>query len=746
MSAPPADMQTGPPDSHDDDLRNASAMAAIVVKGDESRTTDGHEQLDEVSPAVQLPGMGEPNVSLRQGLRTAGASTFVILVIIAALDALQSQGLAVLAPNIQASFHVSSGVIVFVAGISGGFIVLGIVPLGWLADRLRRGPIVGAATFFFSLMVLASGLAVNIFTFFLARFGAGISQASNQTVHPSLLADAYPIGVRGRMAAASTMAVGLAGVLSPLAMGGIATLFAARGGWRWSFAIVALPIMVVSFFAFTLPEPRRGQFEKADVLGTVIDDELPAPVSMEAAFERIMRIRTIKVCVIAFSAIGFGLFTGPVLANLFLQHQYHLDAFERGLVQSIAALGLVAVLPFVGRYYDRLYRLDPSRALRLLGLLVLPAALLTPVQYFMPNAYLWALFDVPYHVLLYTAYAMFVPVLQSVAPYRLRGLTTAVGAIYIFFIGALGGAILSALLVNPLGARGAFLAITIPATVIGGVMIIRSSRFIRNDLALVVAELQDEMDEHRRRLANEADVPAIQMSHVDFSYGHLQVLFDVSFEVQKGEVVALLGTNGAGKSTALRLLSGLGTPARGAIRLDGQTITFVAPERRAKLGIHLLQGGKGVFGDRTIADNLELGAFIYRRDRADRDRRIARAYDLFPMLADRRDEAASSLSGGQQQMLALAITLLHDPKVLMIDELSLGLAPLVVESLIEVIERLKQELMTIIIVEQSLNVAAAVAQRALFMERGQISFDGPISDLVERDDLARAVFLGSEGG
>ncbi len=690
--------------------------------------------------------MGEAHVSLRHGIRTAGASTFVILLIITALDNLQSQGLAVLAPNIQATFHVSSGDIVFVAGISGGFIVLGIVPLGWLADRLRRAPIVGVATFFFGLMVLASGLAVNIFTFFWARLGAGISQANNQTVHPSLLADSYPIGLRGRMAAANTMATGLSGVLSPLAMGGIATLLAAEGGWRWSFIIVALPIMVMSFVAFRIPEPRRGQYEKADVLGTVIEDKPPAPVSMEAAFERIMRIRTIKACIIAFSAIGFGLFTGPVLANLFLQRQYHLDAFQRGVIQSVAALGLVAVLPFVGKYYDRVYRQDPSKALALLGMLVLPAALLTPVQYFMPNAYLWALFDIPYHVLLYTAYAMFVPVLQSVAPYRLRALTSAVGAIYIFFIGALGGAIVSALLTNPLGPRGAFLSITIPATTIGGLMILRGSRFIKNDLSLVVAELDDEMDEHRRRLADETQVPAIQMSHVDFSYGHLQVLFDVSFEARKGEVLALLGTNGAGKSTALRLMAGLGTPARGAIRLDGQSITFVAPEQRAALGIHLLQGGKGVFGDMTVAENLELGAFIYRRDRADRVRRIARVRELFPILAQRKDELASSLSGGQQQMLALAITLLHDPKILMIDELSLGLAPVVVQNLVEIIERLKQEGLTIIIVEQSLNVAAAVAERAVFMERGRISFDGPIDELIHRDDLARAVFLGAEGG
>ena len=144
----------------------------------------------------------------------------------------------------------------------------------------------------------------------------------------------------------------------------------------------------------------------------------------------------------------------------------------------------------------------------------------------------------------------------------------------------------------------------------------------------------------------------------------------------------------------------------------------------------------------TVRENLEMGGFAYRSDRADLDRRIARAYDLFPLLAERSKQRADGLSGGQQQMLALAMVLLHDPEVLLIDELSLGLAPLVVQELIKVIDRLKSEGLTMIIVEQSLNVAASIADRAVFLEKGRVQFEGPIRDLMERDDLARAVFLG----
>ncbi|MGH9007689.1 MAG: ABC transporter ATP-binding protein, partial [Acidimicrobiales bacterium] len=256
--------------------------------------------------------------------------------------------------------------------------------------------------------------------------------------------------------------------------------------------------------------------------------------------------------------------------------------------------------------------------------------------------------------------------------------------------------------------------------------------------------LQEELDEHQRRQRDEGAVPVLQLNAVDFSYGHVQVLFGLGFEVGRGEVLALLGTNGAGKSTALRVAAGLETPARGVVRLNGQTVTYTSPEQRSKLGIHLLPGGKGVFGGMTIAENLEMGGFAYRADRADLGRRTDRVYDLFPMLAERRSLRADRLSGGQQQMLALAVALLHDSEVLMIDELSLGLAPIVVQELIGVVERLKADGVTLLIVEQSLNVAAAIADRAVFLEKGRVRFSGDMGELMRRDDLARAVFLGGE--
>ena len=272
----------------------------------------------------------------------------------------------------------SSGVIVFVAGISGGFLVLGIVPMGWLADRFRRAPIIGLRHILLRHHGVPPGLATNIFLFFCARFGAGVSQASTYTVHGSLLADTYPISLRGRICSAMGIATGIATALSPILVGTIATVVGGPNGWRWAFYILGLPDRRRRHHRVPAPEPPRGQHEKLDVLGEVIEDTKPMPPSLEAAFARIMRIRTLKMCLIAFTAMGFGLFTAPVLGNLFLQQQYGLNAFRRGLVGTIGSLGVLVALPFVGRYYDRLYHRDPAQALALIGKIILPVAVIVP--------------------------------------------------------------------------------------------------------------------------------------------------------------------------------------------------------------------------------------------------------------------------------------------------------------------------------------------------------------------------------
>lgn len=723
-----------------------AGLAATLVAEEEKRHAERQAPAAAVADA-DLPGVGADPMSVRRGLRLGGPAAFLVLLALNSLDELETSVMAVLAPDIRDTFGMSDGMIVFLSASGGAVLVLGAVPMGWLADRFRRGLIIGIASAVFGAMVFLSGLAANAFTLFVARFGAGVAKANTLPVHSSLLADTYPIEVRGRLGAITGTAGRVCAALSPLVVGAIAATAGGIEGWRWAYYLLGLPVAVLAVAAFFLPEPPRGQWEKADVLHTVVDDDdEPPPISIEAAFARLGAITTLRMVVLGFSAIGFGLFTYPVLANLFIEDRYGLDAAGRGAVATVAALATLALLPFVGAYYDRLYRRDPARALRLVGLLILPSGLLTPVQFLMPNAVLFTLCSLPLVVLLSAAFTMIGPLLQAIVPYRLRALGTALGMIYVFFIGATGGALLSLPITNAWGPEWAVPLLLTPSTVAGGLFILRGSRSVRGDLALVAAELRDEQAEHERRAADPDGVPVVQVSGVDFSYGPVQTLFDVSLEVAPGEVLALLGTNGAGKSTILRVITGVGTPERGVVRLAGRDITYVAPEQRVRMGIVSLAGGDGVFPTMSVRENLEMGAFVLRANRGLVRTRTERVLTTFPELRTRLDETAGDLSGGQQQMLAFAMALLHDPEVLLIDELSLGLSPVLVGELIAVVERLRAEGLSMIVVEQSLNVALAIADRAVFLEKGRVRFTGPTAELAARDDLARAVFLGASAG
>ncbi|MBV9872525.1 MAG: ABC transporter ATP-binding protein [Frankiaceae bacterium] len=236
---------------------------------------------------------------------------------------------------------------------------------------------------------------------------------------------------------------------------------------------------------------------------------------------------------------------------------------------------------------------------------------------------------------------------------------------------------------------------------------------------------------------------ALEVRDINFAYGHLQVLFDVSIQIAAGEALALLGTNGAGKSTLLRNICGLERPDSGAVTLDGRDITGMPAERLAGQGLVLIPGGRAVFTDLTVDENLEMQALGLRRQKGLLDERLDRVFTTFPRLAERRGQKAGLLSGGEQQQLALAKALLLDPQLLCIDELSLGLAPVVVGELLEIVQAISESGVTLVVVEQSLNIAAELCSRAVFLEKGEVRFEGRTSELLEQDDIARAVFFGA---
>jgi branched-chain amino acid transport system ATP-binding protein len=222
------------------------------------------------------------------------------------------------------------------------------------------------------------------------------------------------------------------------------------------------------------------------------------------------------------------------------------------------------------------------------------------------------------------------------------------------------------------------------------------------------------------------------------------VLFGVDIEVGAGEAVALLGTNGAGKSTLLRAITGLQSPSAGRVEFLGEDVTGLPPERIALKGLTLVEGGRAIFPSLSVEENLRLGGYPdLRRKRADVERRLEHSYAVFPILADLRRRAAGTLSGGEQQLVALGRALVAEPKLLMVDELSLGLAPVVLQQLVQAVATMAAEGVAVLLVEQSINVAAAVSTRAYYMEKGEVRFSGPPADLLERGDLVRSVFFGA---
>ena len=690
-----------------------------------------------------LPGVGDEEMPLREGLAKGGAFTFIVLLVLNSLDELEQAAMAVLAPDIRDTFGVSDGTITFIASASAAFVVLGAFPMGWLADRIRRAPIVGVASAVFSAMVFLSGFAVNAFMLFWTRFGAGVAKSNTIPVHSSLLADTYPIGVRGRIGGLTQSTGRAVAAISPIAVGTVAWVAGGDEGWRWAFFLLGLPVAVFAVAAFRIPEPPRGQWEKTSVLSQVITDPDPAPISVEAAFARLLRIQTVRAVLFAFVALGFVLFTIPVQSNLFLEDEFGLGTFGRGVATSVAGFAAAVVLPVVGLRFDRLYRRDPSLTLRLIGGLLLPTAVLVPLQFAMPNEYLFVVVDVPRTVLSAAAFAMVGPVVWSIVPYRLRGLGSALITLFIFLFGAVGGSLAAAFLVDSYGVQTAVTVLALPAVSIGSIFLIRGSLSIKHDLSMVVAELTEELAEHDRRRIDPESTPALQASNIDFSYGAVQVLFDVSFEVAPGKTLALLGANGAGKSTALSVVTGLLTPERGEIRMHGRSITYTTPEQRSAMGVQMLPGGRGVFRELSIEDNLRIGAYKFRRDPADVQRRIDRVVEMFEQLEGRLGERAGDLSGGQQQMLALARVLMHDPEILIIDEMSLGLAPTIVQDLVAGLQRLREAGQTMIIVEQSLNLALSLADDAVFLEKGEVRHSGPATDVIERPELMHAVLFGA---
>ena len=429
-----------------------------------------------------------------------------------------------------------------------------------------------------------------------------------------------------------------------------------------------------------------------------------------------------------------------------------LGEWQRGVAQNAAVLaagtGGAALISMFGPWYHRLHRLVGSRRADAIGTQLLVAGLLVflgSVSFtYIGLVVCWL---VAGGAIALAAAGLDAAVFAVLAP----GVRRAVAAQQVCWVG-LGGLIASLVNGGVIGSWSDQWKVGwLGAGLVGAGWAIRRFAAPARDAETAVA-LAQATTVPRRVFESDVAQPLLCIEQVSVAYGSVQVLFDVDLEVAEGAVVALLGTNGAGKTTLLRSVSGLEPTIGGRIVYAGLDITKTRPTWRVGMGLHQIVGGEAVVGPLTVAENLRL--FAHGVSRTRRDRAISEAYELFPRLAERSNQRAATLSGGEKQMLSLAKAIIVPPRLLLVDEFSLGLAPTVIADLLPVVRSIADHGAAVLLVEQSVNIALSVANHAYVMEKGEIGYSGPAAQLRARPELLQAAYLeglaqalrGLEGG
>jgi ABC-type branched-subunit amino acid transport system ATPase component/predicted MFS family arabinose efflux permease len=649
------------------------------------------------------------------------------------IDWVDQSAFSVLSPNIRDAFGLSNaGITVFAALLVPVVLVIG-VPMGYVSDRVNRVRIATIGAFTWGVFCILTGAAPVLWVLFVARLGAGIGGAVNAPTHQSLLADYYEPRVRSRVYGVYQIAGNVGQFLGPL----LAGLLAAVAGWRLPFLLLAPLTFVVAAFAWRLQEPRRGAHERAaegideSLLG--VEEEAPG---WEESWRIVKSVRTLRQVYRAAPFLFGGILSVALLRDLFMSDVFHLGSAARGTIdastQPFAVLGLAVGAVVAGRLLD-------TRPARIFGFITICATVVAVgfVGFALsPNVPVMLVWSYLVAVAGSAILPGLVSVVSLVAPPRARSFSFSAFQIY-----ALPGMLalpVAGIVSDHFGMRWG-LTVMVPVFLLGGYLLGYAGVHVGGDVEQVRRLARSRAELRAARDAGGA--PLLVVRDVQVHYGQVQVLFGVDLQVEDGEIVALVGTNGAGKSTLLKGIAGIVQPSGGTVLFDGRDISAMTPQEILRSGIAYMPGGKGVFQTLTVADNLEAAAWTLARHAAEVSTRVEDVFAQFPKLQRHRDNVAGNLSGGEQQMLALGMALLTRPRLLMIDELSLGLAPAVVDELLEMVKQLHAAGTTIIIVEQSINVALTVAKRAVFLEKGEVRFEGPTSDLLDRPDVLRSVFL-----
>ena len=661
------------------------------------------------------------------------AYPLVVLFGLNAVDELDRTAFGILLPNIRDEFNLdNTGVLGLVALSSVAALALQ-VPIAQYADRSRRVPLAIVGAVIWGTFSGMTGLAAGVVWLTIARSGSSLGKAVIDPTHNSLLADYYPIEARSKVFSTHRAANAVGAFVGPLSAGLLAYAF----GWRVPFLIFVVPTVVFAFLALKLHEPVRGKWER-EAMGAseeVANTEETVP-SFAESWRTVQKIPTLQrlwwsLPFLATALIGF-----VVLASLLYEDQFGLDERGRGVAAAVAEPFQLVGLVIGTRYITKRFMTDMSGLIRFIARVAIGTSVASVGFAFSPNIYIAVALNCVISGTLAVVGPGILVALSLAIPSRARATGFSVASLWV----------IPGLLILPLigwisghvGIRWGMLTL-VPLFIIGSLILGTAQNTINNDIAQVWQASAARSEALYQRRRGEADLLLIR--NLDAGYGGRQGLFGVSMDVKEGEIVALLGTNGAGKSTLLKAISGVVEGDRGAVILDGRDVTHAPPNEIAAMGISQMPGGQGVFGALTVHENLQLAGWTRRHEPEARDAAIEEVLEMFPVLRDRLHRDAADLSGGQQQMLALGMAFVAKPRVLLIDELSLGLAPVVVGQLLPIVQRVAEEGTAVILVEQSVNVALTVAQRAYFMERGAIRFSGATAELLERKDLLRSVFL-----
>ena len=685
------------------------------------------------APAGIVGGRGLRGLSL-------GGPVMPLLVLcgVALVQEMDRDAIGVLTPEIRDYFGLDLTTLTVIVSLTGVLTLLLALPVGYLSDRVRRTWLTAAGILAIGVFGVLSGLLPTILLFTVARAAGGIGRTMDPA-HNSLLADYFPPGARASVYAGRQLAVEIGRGLGPLLAGAVAALLV----WQAAFIAIAIPTFVLGYASFALMrEPVRSEQERrAAGAGEEVALAAERPPSFEESLRVAWNVRTLRRVIYSLPFLIGPLLAFVTLLNLYYDEVFHVGPGLRGvftaLQQGFAVLGLVAG----GVLATRLMRDRPARVITYAGAMAVLAGLAMAAVAGSPFLALAIAFSCVFAfastILLPTGQAL----LSLVVPARTRGMGLALATVavipgYLIFVisGAIG---------DHFGLRGGVLVL-VPVFLIGAVILLSAGTTVDADVRAATAAA---MAAHVSREAKERGRAKLLVCRdLDVHYGPVQVLFNVDFEVEEGEIVALLGTNGAGKSTLLRAVAGLTTPSNGATFYDGEDITYLPPHEHAARGIVAVPGGKGVFPLLTVAENLRVAAWMYRDDEEHVSRATEHVFGYFPVLRQRSGELAGNLSGGEQQMLTLAQAFLSRPRLLMVDELSLGLAPSVVEQLLGIVRSIHDQGTTVVLVEQSVNVALSLAQRAVFMEKGEVKFSGPTEELMRRPDILRSVYLKGTAG